>query len=123
MEKICFELENVEVMMLDKEIIKIDYLAIHQLDRIGIVGKNGAGKSSLFKLLANELKPTKGKVNRNVDAGYFAQMEAPFVQTEIDLKLQSVLQVPRNHAKLKYAEPYDKALRRSFFLVELLVIF
>lgn len=45
MEKICFELENVEVTYLDKEVLKIERLAVHQFDRIGIVGKNGAGKA------------------------------------------------------------------------------
>lgn len=41
-----FELENIELTYLDKEILKIERLAVHQFDLIGIVGKNGAGKSS-----------------------------------------------------------------------------
>lgn len=58
MEQICFELENIEVTFLDKEILKIDRLAIHQFDRIGIVGKNGAGKSTILKILTGKLAPT-----------------------------------------------------------------
>lgn len=34
MEHICFELENVEVTYLDKEVLKIERLAVHQFDRI-----------------------------------------------------------------------------------------
>ena len=44
MEQVCFELENLEMTYLDKEILKIERLAVHQFDRIGIVGKNGAEK-------------------------------------------------------------------------------
>ena len=33
-------------------------------DRWGIIGRNGAGKSSIFKLITGELKPTVGSVAR-----------------------------------------------------------
>lgn len=79
MEQICFELENVEVTFLDKKILEIDRLAVHQFDRIGIVGKNGAGKSTLLKILGGIIKPTRGKVNRYIDYGYFEQVESPKV--------------------------------------------
>lgn len=67
MEQICFEIKDIEVSFLDKKILKIDRLAVHQFDRIGIVGENGSGKSTLLKLLAEIVKPTKGKVNRHVE--------------------------------------------------------
>lgn len=35
MEQICLELENVEVTYLDKDVFKIERLAVHQFDRIG----------------------------------------------------------------------------------------
>ncbi|SER03201.1 Msr family ABC-F type ribosomal protection protein [Piscibacillus halophilus] len=92
MEKICFELENVEVNYLDKEILKIDRLAIHQFDRIGIVGKNGAGKSTLIKLLAGEVQPTNGHVETHVGFGYFEQVDAPG-NYEADPKLLGKLNI------------------------------
>ncbi|CAH0291808.1 putative ABC transporter ATP-binding protein YheS [Peribacillus sp. Bi134] len=103
MEQICFELENVEVTYLDKEILKIDRLAVHQFDRIGIVGKNGTGKSTLLKLLAGEIQPTSGKVKGYVDRGYFEQVEAPVV-AEADPALLGKLAVPRNSASLSGGE-------------------
>lgn len=39
MEKVCFELENIELNYLDKKVIEIERLAVLQFDRIGIVGK------------------------------------------------------------------------------------
>ncbi|MQA02998.1 MAG: ATP-binding cassette domain-containing protein [Streptosporangiales bacterium] len=44
-------------------------------DRIGLVGVNGAGKTSLLRLLAEQLGPTAGKlvVGRTVQRGYLSQ--------------------------------------------------
>jgi len=44
-------------------------------DRICIVGKNGKGKTTLLKILAEKLHPDKGKLayNPNVDFGFFEQ--------------------------------------------------
>src|SRR5690606_29986484 len=97
MEKLCFELKNIELSYLDKEILRIEDLAVHQFDRIGIVGKNGAGKSALLKLLAEEIQPTLGKVKSYVEPGYFKQLEAPKKEEAgIEPALLSRLAVPRN---------------------------
>lgn len=44
-------------------------------DRVGILGHNGAGKSTFMKILAGILKPTQGfrYQNRSLKIGYFAQ--------------------------------------------------
>lgn len=44
-------------------------------DRIGVIGKNGRGKSTLLKLLAEELKPLAGEiaVSPNTKLSFFAQ--------------------------------------------------
>ena len=35
---------------------------INQTDKIALMGKNGAGKSTMMKIIAGETKPTKGAV-------------------------------------------------------------
>ena len=49
--------------------------ALHAGDRIGVIGKNGYGKSTLLNLMAGELKPLQGTVRAhvNVRLGYFGQ--------------------------------------------------
>ena len=44
-------------------------------DRVVVIGRNGAGKSSLLRCLAGVQKPTAGEVELgvNVALGYFAQ--------------------------------------------------
>ena len=50
-------------------------LRIDQDDRIALLGRNGEGKSTLSKLLADKLKPCEGQITRSskLRIGYFAQ--------------------------------------------------
>ncbi|KAH7386581.1 P-loop containing nucleoside triphosphate hydrolase protein [Cadophora sp. MPI-SDFR-AT-0126] len=50
-------------------------LTIHMGDRVGIVGLNGCGKSTIIKLLTDTTKPTKGTVTRHprLRMGYYSQ--------------------------------------------------
>jgi len=42
-------------------------------DKVGIVGRNGAGKTSLFKVLGGANEPKSGKVVRKGGFGYLPQ--------------------------------------------------
>jgi ATPase subunit of ABC transporter with duplicated ATPase domains len=42
-------------------------------DKVGLVGRNGAGKTSLFKVLGGAVDPTQGKINRKGGFGYLPQ--------------------------------------------------
>ena len=42
-------------------------------DKVGLVGRNGAGKTSLLKVLAGRALPAGGAVLRNGDLGYLPQ--------------------------------------------------
>ncbi|MEI6222841.1 MAG: ABC-F family ATP-binding cassette domain-containing protein [bacterium] len=48
---------------------------VHKHDRICIIGKNGKGKSTLLKILSQDLKPQQGtiKTHPSVKIGYFGQ--------------------------------------------------
>ncbi len=58
----------------DKPIGKIN-IEITKGDKIGIIGANGTGKSTLLKTFANLIKPLKGSINYglNLEVGYFDQ--------------------------------------------------
>src|SRR4051812_21912395 len=53
---------------------KLDF-ALEAGERVGLIGANGAGKTSLFKLITGELVPDAGAVSvqRNVKVGVLAQ--------------------------------------------------
>ncbi len=49
---------------------------IQRLDRIGIIGPNGCGKTTLIKLLVGDLEPTSGEIRRDV-SGYLRDFLFP----------------------------------------------
>ncbi|WP_078379963.1 Msr family ABC-F type ribosomal protection protein [Sutcliffiella halmapala] len=94
MEQLMLELTNVEVSFLDKKVLDIPKLSVYQFDRIGIVGKNGGGKSTLLKVMNGQIQPNIGQVNRLAEVGYFSQTEKP-VEGELDYELLGKLAVPQ----------------------------
>jgi ABC transport system ATP-binding/permease protein len=73
--KLVFEAENVTLKFGWRTIIKDFSARIQRKDRIGIIGPNGCGKTSLIKLLVGELEPTSGTIKRgtNLLPAYFDQ--------------------------------------------------
>ena len=70
----------VEICDVDKsydnlQILKNFNYKFQRYDRIGIVGKNGAGKSTFLNMMVGKENPTAGKINigQTVNFGYFRQ--------------------------------------------------
>ncbi|WP_075980074.1 ribosomal protection-like ABC-F family protein [Bacillus massilinigeriensis] len=49
---------------------------IHENDRVGLVGRNGGGKTTLFRLLAGEEPPDSGQIHwkKDTEIGYLSQI-------------------------------------------------
>ncbi|MFZ2953143.1 MAG: ABC-F family ATP-binding cassette domain-containing protein [Streptococcus suis] len=73
--KKVIKFDHVSFSYPDKPIISDFNLLIQNKDRIGIVGENGKGKSTLLNLIAGELKADSGKVDigETIRIGYFSQ--------------------------------------------------
>ncbi|HEL2418374.1 ABC-F family ATP-binding cassette domain-containing protein [Streptococcus suis] len=67
--------ENVNFSYPDKPILEDFNLLIQNKDRIGIVGDNGKGKSTLLNLIAGDLQADSGKldIGETIRIGYFSQ--------------------------------------------------
>ena len=73
-QKMLFEIENLNVTLGNKELIRDFNARILQKDVIAIVGPNGSGKSTLLKVLLGRIKPTSGKIKKGeFSVGYFDQ--------------------------------------------------
>ncbi|WP_116440360.1 ABC-F family ATP-binding cassette domain-containing protein [Gardnerella swidsinskii] len=57
-------LERVSLEFATKTIFKDVTIGVFEGDRIGIVGKNGDGKSTLLRLLAGKMQPDSGRVTK-----------------------------------------------------------
>ena len=61
----------------DRLILDIDKLNIYSEDRIGVVGLNGAGKTTFINILSQSIEPDEGWVKLNGKTEYISQLEDP----------------------------------------------
>ena len=68
----------------DRPLIQNLDFALAAGDRVGVIGKNGRGKTTLLKLLAGKLRPTHGAITQhpNVSMGYYEQTNVSSLRSE-----------------------------------------
>lgn len=73
--KKVIEFQDVDFAYGDKQILSHCNLLLQNKDRLGIVGDNGVGKSTLLNLIAGQLQPQSGQViiGETVRVAYFSQ--------------------------------------------------
>ena len=73
--KKVIEFQDVDFAYGDKQILLHFNLLLQNKDRLGIVGDNGVGKSTLLNLIAGQLQPQSGQViiGETVRVAYFSQ--------------------------------------------------
>lgn len=102
--KQVFELESVGMHFDDKILFESFSDIVQTTDRIGIVGQNGTGKSTLLNLLSGELTPETGtiKVGQTVRVGYYRQIE---MELEKDMRMIDFL---REKAEIGFTATGEK---------------
>ncbi len=92
--KIIIEAENLSKNYVDKKVLENVDLLIERNSKIAFVGQNGQGKSTLAKIMVNEI-PFDGhlKLGHNVEVGYFAQNQSEHLPPE-----KTVLQIMEDAA-------------------------
>jgi len=82
-------LQNVTFEFGARTIVKDATWHIHPLERIGLIGYNGTGKSTLLKLFVGEYQPSAGTVerSRNTTIGYLHQDLLSFDTSESILEV------------------------------------
>ncbi len=83
--KIILKVENVSQGYDDLKVIKNFSMEIERGDKIGIIGSNGCGKTTLIKTLMQELAPKSGSVElgHQVIVSYFPQNHHEIVDKKI----------------------------------------
>ncbi len=75
---LTIELKEVSFGYDDKPIFENFSTTILRGDKVGIIGRNGIGKSTILKVMLGELEPTSGTVKRgtNLEIAYFDQLKS-----------------------------------------------
>ena len=76
MAKLLLEAINIEKSYGLRTVLGIDRFELYDGDRVGLVGENGAGKSTFLKILSGELAPDAGQVRRLAPIAVIHQMGA-----------------------------------------------
>jgi ABC transport system ATP-binding/permease protein len=76
--RLVAELEGVTKRYGDKRVVEDFSTRIMRGDKIGLIGANGTGKSTLLKLILGEIEPDAGKIRRGtkLEVAYFDQFRA-----------------------------------------------
>ena len=80
----ALRLENIAITFRDQPVLKSATWGVQTGDRIGLVGANGAGKTTQLRILAGELEPTAGDVVKSHKDLRVAMLRQEFID-EIDL--------------------------------------
>lgn len=88
--KIAIECEDIGFSFEDQEIVKNFSTRIIRGDRVGLIGPNGIGKTTLLKLLLKEIEPSTGMVKHGtrLDVAYFDQLRS---QLDLDKTVIDVI--------------------------------
>ncbi|MCK4869848.1 MAG: ATP-binding cassette domain-containing protein [Gammaproteobacteria bacterium] len=76
--RVVIEAKNISQVYNDNVVIKNLSLQVMRGDRIGLIGPNGIGKSTLLNILLEKIKPQHGsvKVGTQLEVAYFDQLRA-----------------------------------------------
>ena len=107
--KVMMQLQNVGKTYGDNEVIKNTYLEIERGDKIALVGANGKGKSTLLRMIQNEI-PFSGKrmLGHNVRLSFYAQHQIE----ALDLKNNLIEELGR--ANSEYSETQLRTILGGF---------
>jgi len=108
----AIELKNV-TMSFDDDLLFMDInLMVRHGERVGLIGRNGAGKSVLFKLIRGEYEPMSGiiKVGNSTRIGYYAQRH----ETLSGWKGRTPIDLIRSLAPMNEGTAVSKLLKFAF---------
>jgi len=113
------QFNDIHLLRGGNSLLKDANLTLHSSQRYGLVGRNGAGKTSLFKLLLNQLTPDSGElqVPPNLRLAHMAQEIGDTQRTTLDHVLdgdalfrqaeQSIQQAQQNNDDAALAQAWS----------------
>lgn len=103
-------IENLSKTLKDEPLFEDVTLGLEESEKVGIVGKNGAGKSTFLRVINGNIVPDEGNIStkNNLNIVFLEQN----VSYKEDTTLSSFLYLSNNW-KIKLLEEYQKALQEN----------
>jgi len=114
-------IQNVSLMRGTKPLLVDADLTLNPGDKIGLIGANGAGKSSLFGMLRNELHPDQGQIDFPAKwrMAYVAQETPPLDRCALDYAIDGDVGLRKLQAELEELESHPDVDAHGMRLGEL----
>ncbi|MBQ8556237.1 MAG: ABC-F family ATP-binding cassette domain-containing protein [Clostridia bacterium] len=103
----AYTFNDVTIFYSEKELMNNVSLTISDGDRIGVVGRNGSGKSTFLRLLAGREEPDRGSiaVRRNLSVAYLPQ--TPELRSEDTITQAALTYLPARPGEDTSAAAYE----------------
>ena len=92
MAKCILEAKDIRLSFGDRQVLSVDRLAVFDDERVGLIGENGMGKTTLLRVLAGELVPDEGTVRRAQPTAMIRQMGETSGETAEDAEIAALFQ-------------------------------
>ncbi len=115
---------ELEVHFGEQVILNKASLSVHENDRIGLVGRNGAGKSTFLKIISGFIQPDSGEVakKKNLVIGFLSQEftldETKNVKENILSGAQSELELIKEYEKTSFDSPKKHHLEEKILQMD-----
>lgn len=116
--------KELEVHYGDQVILDKASLSVHEGDRIGLVGRNGAGKSTFLKIISGILAPDSGEVAKRKDlvVGFLSQeftlREGKTVYENVLEGAKKIINLLKKYEELSYDHPQKHILEEKILHAE-----
>lgn len=104
-------IENLEKTLKDEPLFENVTLGLEEGEKAGIVGRNGAGKSTFLRTITGALVPDEGKVSikNGTNVVYLEQLQ----HFNSDTTLKDFLYLDKSNKKIAILDEYNKALEAN----------
>jgi len=102
-DRIVCKFDNVSFSFDTKPILRNADLTVERGERIGLLGKNGSGKTTILELLLQSLQPDAGQITlgKKINTGYYRQTRTEFAPNDRVIEIAARILPDYNEGKLR----------------------
>jgi len=104
-EKTMLNIHNLSISFQGEYLFEDITFKLSPGDRIGLIGKNGAGKSTMLKILSKELEPDSGQIaaDKNLSFGFLKQdIDFVYGRTVLEESYEAFEEIKALEAKMEF---------------------